>query len=115
MDYLLSLGLLPNEIKLYLELLQVKRPVTVMELSQFVAIPRSTVHQNIKSLIQKGFVSEMRLEVRRRVKAERPFVVEAFLLQKKLRVKNQYLRLKSLHEELPQMLGELEKIGRVDT
>ncbi|HYD34492.1 MAG TPA: helix-turn-helix domain-containing protein [Vitreimonas sp.] len=107
-NYFNSLGFSERETTLYFFLLKKQQPITILKLSQLTGIARTTVHQNIESLIEKGLVSEMIIRNKRVVRAERPFVLYTLLGRKELQLKKQSLELNSLQKELPRLLEKLE-------
>lgn len=99
-SYLTKLGLSDIEAKLYLGILQLG-PSTVLEISKYVGIKRTTAHVNIENLIQKGFAAQTKSGSRRRIVAEPPEKLEFLIEQRKLRIKE-------LEKDLDEVVGNLQ-------
>lgn len=95
-NYLLDFGLSEKEIILYLTLLR-SGPTTVMSLSRATEIKRSTAHNTVDELINKGLISQTNYGERRLVIAESPEKLKFLLEQKKW-------EMKKLEDNIPEMV-----------
>lgn len=77
-EYLNKLGLTSTEIDIYLALVTTG-PSTILNLSRYTKIKRSTVHFIVESLIKKNFVFETKSKVKRLIVAEDPKRIKEIL------------------------------------
>lgn len=82
MDYLSEFDLTEREIIVYLTLLRTG-PNTIMNLARETGIKRSTTHNNVEELVNKGLVSQTNYGERRMVVAEEPEKLKFLIEQKK--------------------------------
>lgn len=101
-DYLINFGLSENEIHLYLTLLTLG-PSTIMDLSRESGIKRSTTHNNVEELINKGLVSQTTYGERRMVVAEEPEKLRFLMDQKKWEIKK-------MEDGLTPIIGLIEEL-----
>ena len=85
LEFLKEFGLSEREINLYFSLLKLG-PNTIMNLSRQTGVKRSTTHNNVEELINKGLVSQTNFGERRMVIAEDPEQLKVLIEQKKFRV-----------------------------
>lgn len=85
-SFLMEFGLTQEEVILYLTLLE-SGPSTVMDISKKTKIKRSTTHNYIQGLIEKGIVSQTNYGGRRQVVAEMPEKLKILLDQKTFELK----------------------------
>jgi sugar-specific transcriptional regulator TrmB len=97
--YLGEFGLSREEITIYVELLRSGKS-SILDISKKTGIKRSTAHNYVESLIEKGIVSQTSFGGRRLVVAEVPEKLEVLLNQEKW-------RLKRIEADLPDMVKVL--------
>lgn len=92
MEALKKLGFTTTEIEIYKTLLNTG-PVTILQLSQTIGKPRSTVHHSVENLKRKSLVVETSNNYKRRIAAEHPNKISMLIEveQKKIIEKNKTL------------------------
>ncbi|MEI7579647.1 MAG: helix-turn-helix domain-containing protein [bacterium] len=100
--FLKQFGLSEIESKLYLGLLELQE-TTILELSKYTKLKRTTVHTNIENLIDKGLIIQSKNKLRRSILPETPEKIVMLLEQKKR-------ELNYLETKLPHFIKEIEKI-----
>lgn len=104
MDYLSEFDLTEREIIVYLTLLRTG-PNTIMNLARETGIKRSTTHNNVEELVNKGLVSQTNYGERRMVVAEEPDKLKFLIENRKWTInkleKNMPDILKSIYELVP--------------
>lgn len=98
-NYLLGFGLSREEIHIYVALLQSGRS-SILDLSKKTEVKRSTTHNYVESLIEKGLVSQTSYGGRRMVVAEVPEKLQSLLDQRKWEIQR-------LENDLPSTVSKL--------
>lgn len=110
---LMELGLTREEVKIYLNLLN-SGPNSITELSKRTKIKRTSTHNYVNTLIQKGIVSQTDFGGRRKVIAEIPDKLKILIDQQKYKIK----RLESAFEDtisnIYKMIPEVNENTNVD-
>lgn len=108
MDYLQEFDLTEREVIVYLTLLRTG-PNTIMNLARETGIKRSTTHNNVEELVNKGLVSQTNYGERRMVVAEEPEKLKILVEEKKWRTKkledNMQDAIKSIYDMIPSVKG----------
>ena len=102
-ELLKKLGLSQLEVQLYLKLLE-SGPISITELSQSIKIPRTTVHENIAKLEEKGLVAKTVIRKSKKIIAEQPSKFKSMLRNKKIALKTQQQDIIETEKELPQLI-----------
>lgn len=105
-DFLKETGMHERHAELYVALLELG-PTTVKQLSDYVRIPRPTVHAGIAELIQQGMVYQTKKGGRRQIVAEEPQRLH-YLVDEKINRSNQ------LKTEIDTILNLIEMIRTHD-
>lgn len=108
-DYLSEFDLTEKEIVVYLTLLRTG-PNTIMNLARETGIKRSTTHNNVEELVNKGLVTQTNYGERRMVVAEEPEKLKFLIEQKKWEINKVEKNLESIvsmiQELIPSHLGK---------
>ncbi len=112
-EYLSNFGLSETETDLYLTLLKIG-PSTIMNLARESGIKRSTTHNNIEELINKGLVSQTSRGERRMVVAEKPEKLSILLEQKKWELDKHESELPLIVNEINTIIPEISKTTSVE-
>ena len=98
--YLKKVGLLDSEIKVYLNLLNVDFS-SISNLASLAKIPRTTVSENIKKLLEKGIVTKTISGSRSLYIAEDPLKIKSILSAKKVNLETKVRQIEHIEEQLP--------------
>ncbi len=109
-NILKSIGLVENEIKIYLALLRTE-PITAYELSKKTGIYRAHIYDKLERLMEKGLVTHVYQGAKRYFQATSPEKIKDYLEEKKLELENQE---KEIDNILPD-LKALQKLPKENT
>jgi len=99
-----KLGLNKNEAKVYHALL-IKGQATAQELVKSLGVYRNIIYDNLEKLIEKGLVSFVIQETKRRYIAEKPSAVFEFLEEKQRKLNKEIAEAKELVPKIKDILG----------
>lgn len=108
-----DLGLTQNESKVYLFLLR-KGPSTILSISKYTKINRSTVHMVVGSLLDKRLVSEIKKTNRRHIVAEDPERFRSLIEQQELEVKRRKSNVLNLISSIHASVNNLKETTFAD-
>ena len=106
-DYLKKLDLTDVETNLYLSLLTIG-PSSILELSRYTSIKRSTVHFSVENLIQKGFIEQTMVGKKRLVVAKDPSVIKSIL-------NDRLQKMESLKGSVDKMIRSIKHLPKSET
>jgi len=99
-DFLEKLGLIPEEAKIYMALLE-HGALTTLQVSKITTTPRTTVYRFLENLKKQGLVEELIDEHRTRAKAVELEKIESIIKKKEDDVKS----LKNIYPEISSLLS----------
>ncbi|MBD3362414.1 hypothetical protein GF362_01715 [Candidatus Dojkabacteria bacterium] len=111
--YLTEFGLSPEEITIYVALLQLGRS-SVLDISRKTKIKRSTAHNYVEKLIAKGIVSQTSQGSRRMMVAEVPEKLKSILDHKRWEIKRLENKLPEVVKTLHSMIPKVEENTKVE-
>ncbi|HYD34494.1 MAG TPA: helix-turn-helix domain-containing protein [Vitreimonas sp.] len=107
--FMSQLGVSQREVEIYLELLKTG-PTSILYLSKVMEMPRTTIHQNVESLINKGLVIEQIIGSKRKIAAEPPAKISAIIKDKELALEKKATEIGILQENYHTVISQLKTI-----
>lgn len=108
-NYLTQIGFTDIEVLLYLKLLSLG-PSSISDLHKKTSIPRTTVHENIEKLIQKGIVTQTSENARRKIIAEPPIRLQTLLMNQQVDFQKKADEISMLSQNLGDLVNSISAL-----